>query len=197
MRASQSLVKSCARISFNILLYSGSIPSVSTLSDRLAYSHEQPTIIDFAGWFQSTISSRWVTLRPAVVSTARIWSGVSRLLDIPRASGGRCPRFFGGVRFIARRLRRPFLGECQRGRCIWGIVGASRLRPCARTHLKKGLLPHLSGWWDSRQIPLISISWIKLMWHTSTGRGINGTDLVGYVSSLDIPRASRVRPSRL
>ena len=39
----------------------------------------------------------------------------------------------------------------------WGIFelpGASWLRLCARTHLKKGLEPHSSRWWDSRQILL-------------------------------------------
>ena len=37
---------------------------------------------------------------------------------------------------------------------------------------------------------LISISRIQLMGHTSAGRGVSGTDLVGCVLSLDIPRTS-------
>ena len=36
-----------------------------------------------------------------------------------------------------------------------GMPGASGLRPCTWTHLKKGLVPHSSGWWDGWQIPLI------------------------------------------
>ena len=32
-------------------------------------------------------------------------------------------------------------------------AGGSRLRPCARTHLKKGLVPHSSVWWNGQQIP--------------------------------------------
>ena len=33
------------------------------------------------------------------------------------------------------------------------MPGACELQPCARTHLKKGLVPHSSGWWDGGQIP--------------------------------------------
>ena len=36
------------------------------------------------------------------------------------------------------------------------MSGVSGLRPCARTHLKKGLLPYSSGLWDRRQIPITS-----------------------------------------
>ena len=32
---------------------------------------------------------------------------------------------------------------------------ASGQQPCALTHLIKGLVPHSSGWWDGRQIPLL------------------------------------------
>ena len=43
-----------------------------------------------------------------------------------------------GVRFIARRLRHPALGECRRGRKVFlEPPGLSELRSCARTHLKK------------------------------------------------------------
>ena len=66
----------------------------------------------------------------------------------------------------------------------------SWLRPCVWTHLKKGLVPHSSGWWDGRQILLISTNGIQLIELTSAGRGVCVTDLVGFVSSLDIPRAS-------
>ena len=40
------------------------------------------------------------------------------------------------------------------------LPGASRLRPCTRTHLKKGLVPHSSGWWDGRQILFLSLNWV-------------------------------------
>ena len=45
------------------------------------------------------------------------------------------------------------------------------------------LSKHLSG-------GLISISRIQLMGRTSTGCGVSGTDLVGLVSSLDIPQGT-------
>ena len=35
-----------------------------------------------------------------------------------------------------------------------GLPGTSRLQPCARTNLKKGLVPHWSSWWDGWQIQL-------------------------------------------
>ena len=66
--------------------------------------------------------------------------------------------FLGSDRFIAWRLRHPALGECRRGpETFFGMLGASGLRPCARTHLKKGLVPHSSGWWDRGQIPLLGV----------------------------------------
>ena len=33
-------------------------------------------------------------------------------------------------------------------------LGVSGLRPSARTYLKEGLVPHSSGQWDERQIPI-------------------------------------------
>ena len=87
------------------------------------------------------------TLRLAVVSASQIWSGVSRLRMRYSVEAGEqewrgglafasrsqvwhtsslkkpCPRaltHLGGVRFIAWRLRRPFLGKCRRGpRYFW------------------------------------------------------------------------------
>ena len=91
---------------------------------------------------QSTVSSRWVTLRPAVVSTARIWSGVSCLLDIPRASGYLTPGFNPPWRSYIYRLAPDalrFKGIPMGPEAFLGIRGASGLRPCARTHLKKGI----------------------------------------------------------
>ena len=35
-------------------------------------------------------------------------------------------------------------------------LGMSGLRPCTRTHLKKGLVPHSSSQWDKRLIPTFS-----------------------------------------
>ena len=69
-----------------------------------------------------------------------------------------------GAKFIVWRRRRSFLGEPDRAQGILEPLGVSRLRPCARTRLKKGLVPHSSDWWDMRQIPITS----KL--HDSTWR---------------------------
>ena len=53
-------------------------------------------------------------------------------------------------RFIAWHLRHLFLGECQLGpRYFWSMSG---LQHCSQTHLKKGLVPHSSCWWDIWQI---------------------------------------------
>ena len=38
-----------------------------------------------------------------------------------------------------------------------GMPGACELRPCAQTHLKEGLVPHLPVRWGEQQIPLINI----------------------------------------
>ena len=49
---------------------------------------------------------------------------------------------FGGVGFIARRLRRPEKGNADGVRGIFGIACRVGLRPCDRTHLKNGLVPY-------------------------------------------------------
>ena len=55
---------------------------------------------------------------------------------------------FGGVRFIAWRLRRPSLGECRQGpETFLGLPDVSGQQPCNRTHLKNSLMPHLYAWW--------------------------------------------------
>ena len=62
----------------------------------------------------------------------------------------------GGVRFIAWRLRRPFLGNADGARGIFenaGGVWATALRPDPP---KKNLVPYSSGWWDGRQLPITS-----------------------------------------
>ena len=62
----------------------------------------------------------------------------------------------GGVGFIAWRLRQHFiLGMPTGPEAFVGIPGLSGLRPSAWTHLKS-LVPYSSGWWDGRQIPIIS-----------------------------------------
>ena len=83
-----------------------------------------------------TESSRWVTLRPAVVSTARIWSVYHLAPEAP---------FFRGMLTGPGAFSDP--------------PGASGLRPCARIYLKKGLVPHSSGWWGRGQKPLIDLLW--------------------------------------
>ena len=55
----------------------------------------------------------------------------------PLASGGRPPQaltLFGGVGFIARRLRRPEKGNADGVRGIFGTACRVGLRPCDRTH---------------------------------------------------------------
>ena len=64
-------------------------------------------------------------------------------LNIPRASGG-CPlqvlTLFGGVKYIAWRLRYPpFRGMPMGPQAFLRIPGASGLWPCARTHFIKAL----------------------------------------------------------
>ena len=49
---------------------------------------------------------------------------------------------FGGVGFIARRLRRPEKGNADGVRGIFGTAYRVGLRPCDRTHLKNGLVPY-------------------------------------------------------
>ena len=105
----------------------------------------------------------------------------------------------GGVKFITWRLGRHFLGKCRPTgpEAFWGNPGGSGLEPCTRTNLKKGIVLYSSGRWDDQQIPLISINWIQYMGHTSPGHGVNGTDLVECVLSLDLPRASGGRLAKL
>ena len=60
-----------------------------------------------------------------------------------------------GSRFIALHLRRPiFMGMPTGPEAFLEPADASGLWPFARTHLKKGLVPHSSAWWDVRQISL-------------------------------------------
>ena len=53
----------------------------------------------------------------------------------------------------------------------------------------------LLGWWKQRDhISILTYYFYFWMGHTSAGCGINGTDPVRCVSSLDTPRASKCRP---
>ena len=47
----------------------------------------------------------------------------------------------------------PFRGMLTGPKAFLCSLGMSGLWPCAWTHLKIGLVPHLSGRWDVRQIP--------------------------------------------
>ena len=81
-------------------------------------------------------------------------SGVDRH---PRAPGARTPRLLPSLEELG-------LSPCARGAPFRGMptgsatfldpLGASGLWPCTRNHLKKGLVPHSSVWWDIRQISL-------------------------------------------
>ena len=86
--------------------------------------HKSHLPLKFSVFLVENLSSNFRLMgqiRPAVMSWAvRVEYVLS--LEIPLASGGRpqALTLFGGVGFIARRLRGPFLGECRRGlRHFW------------------------------------------------------------------------------
>ena len=64
------------------------------------------------------------------------------------------------------------------------MPGASGLRPCARTHHKKGFMPHLPVGWGGQQIPQINLGLtpLQVSGSSSAGRVICGTDLAECVS---------------
>ena len=67
----------------------------------------------------------------------------------------------GGVRFIAWR---PFFrGMPTMPEALLGMPGAFEQQLCTRTHLKNSLVPHSSGWWDGRQILLMSQPMLHFM----------------------------------
>ena len=77
------------------------------------------------------------------------------------------------------------------------MPGACGLRPCAQTHHKKGLVPHLPVGWGGQQIPQITISLtpLQVSGSTSAGRVICGTDLAECVSVPgDLLRPQRAFP---
>ena len=83
--------------------------------------------------------------RPAVVACCTVRSGVFHHWIHHLWPQGAVPQaltLFGGVGFIARRLRRPEKGNADGVRGIFGTVYRVGLRPCDRTHLKNGLVPY-------------------------------------------------------
>ena len=104
-----------------------------------------------------TESSWWDTLRPAVLSAVRIWSGVSRHWTHLEPRGRGAPQGFNPprrVRFITKRLRRPFLRECQRvPRHFWECLSClgydparpTWKRPCATLVCTVGRLTNTEG----------------------------------------------------
>ena len=100
--------------------------------------------------------SCWVALRPTVLTAARIWPSVFRQLEI--SSGLRD----GGLRLGFNPFRwgyclapdAPLIRGMPTGPKVFlTMLGACGLRPCARTHLKKGLAPHLTVRRGEQQIP--------------------------------------------
>ena len=81
----------CKEIIFRIvILLPASFPYQFSMVSFCCWVASSPSQLYYIDWL-ITKSNRWSTLRPAVVSTARIWC--VRSLDIPRASGGRHPSF--------------------------------------------------------------------------------------------------------
>ena len=86
-------------------------------------------------------------IRPAEVSAAWIWSSVSHLWTNLEPQGAVSPWFAPpGGRFFCLDPEAPYFREMPTGPMAFlGMPCASGLRLCARTHLKKGFVPHLSG----------------------------------------------------
>ena len=93
------------------------------------------------------------------ISHARRYTDLAGCTLVPEAVGrGR----WAGI-YVGRAKTGKF--EPQRGhpqaltllrdRCSFGAPVVSGLQQCSKTRLKRPL-PHLSGWWDVRQIPIFS-----------------------------------------
>ena len=84
--------------------------------------------------------------RPTVVASCTVCSDVFHHWIHHLWPQGAVPpqalTLFGGVGFIARRLRRPEKGNADGVRGIFGTASRVGLRPCDRTHLKNGLVPY-------------------------------------------------------
>ena len=72
----------------------------------------------------------------------RVCSTTGYITSSLRGPSPKALTLFGGVGFIARRLRRPEKGNADGVRGIFGTACRVGLRPCDRTHLKNGLVPH-------------------------------------------------------
>ena len=132
--------------------------------EGISYSHgwavcHSPFVIS-TGPFQRSVA------RPRVAFFCVLWWGALDRLWLRAArfgrvcsttgyitSGLRGPSLqaltlFGGVGFIARRLRRPEKGNADGVRGIFGTAYRVGLRPCDRTHLKKRPCAIFVRWWD-------------------------------------------------
>ena len=72
----------------------------------------------------------------------RVCSTTGYITSCLRGPSPQALTLFGGVGFIARRLRRPEKGNADGVRGIFGTAYRVGLRPCDRTHLKHGLVPY-------------------------------------------------------
>ena len=82
------------------------------------------------------------TGRGSVARFGRVCSTTGYITSGLRGPSPQALTLFGGVGFIARRLRRPEKGNADGVRGIFGTAYCVGLRPCDRTHLKNGLVPY-------------------------------------------------------
>ena len=93
-----------------------------------------------------------------MLAEARIRPGVAWwVVYFPSASGGLPPRLlppFEGGWVNCPAPEAPLTRGMPTGpRAFLGTPGACRLRPCTRSHLKKGFVPYLPVRWGGQQIP--------------------------------------------
>ena len=79
------------------------------------------------------------TGRGSVARFGRVCSTTGYITSGLRGPSPQALTLFGGVGFIARRLRRPEKGNADGVRGIFGTAYRVGLRPCDRTHLKTAL----------------------------------------------------------
>ncbi len=118
---------------------------------------ELPLVLGFGPATGPTLKTALCHIRTLVgrrINTAldRLWLRAARFGRVCSTTGyitsglrGPSPQaltLFGGVGFIARRLRRPEKGNADGVRGIFGTAYRVGLRPCDRTHLKNGLVPY-------------------------------------------------------
>ena len=116
--------------------------------------------------------------RPAVIACRTVRSGVFHhwIHHLwPRGALPPALTLFGGVGFIARRLRRPEKGNADGVRGIFGTACRVGLRPCDWTHLKNGLC-HIrtlvgrrinNGTWISLKLVSVILSVNSKLYHSS------------------------------